>query len=469
MDAEPFPEDPSHRSPSPKNLDGDMTLPRFVTGSTMHHVLVMTGTGTAGLIAIFIVDLVSLLYISWLHDPALTAGVGLATVVMFLMVSINVGLMIPIGALVSRALGARQHEEARRLATSGSLLMAGIAAAVSLITLPFLPTILNLIGASEQTLPVAQSFLWIALPTNMLMAFGMAFSAVLRAAGDAKRSMYATLSVAIVTVFLDPVLIFGLGLKADGAALTISIARVFYLYISLRYVVRHHSLLMKPKLKDVLADMRPFFAIAVPAILTNIAAPVSNAFFTSIMARFGDEAIAASAIIDRVTPVAFAGLFALAGAIGPVMGQNWGAQRYDRMRQTLKDALVFTVVYVGGVWLALFLLQTQITVAFNATGLTADLVQFFCQLSGFIWFFVALVFVANSSFNNLGYPLLSTFFNWGRATLGMIPFAYYGAEIAGPRGALIGIGTGSVAFGIAAIITAFWTIRRLRGQAVPAM
>jgi len=95
--------------------------PVFVQGSTMRHVLVMTGTGAAGLIAIFVVDLVSLLYISWLNDPSMTAGVGLATVVMFFTVSINVGLMIPIGALVSRALGARQPEDARRLATSGSV------------------------------------------------------------------------------------------------------------------------------------------------------------------------------------------------------------------------------------------------------------------------------------------------------------------------------------------------------------
>ncbi len=72
----------------------------------------MTGTGAAGLIAIFLVDLVSLLYISWLKDPSLTAGVGIATVVMFLTVSINVGLMIPIGALVSRALGARDRQRA---------------------------------------------------------------------------------------------------------------------------------------------------------------------------------------------------------------------------------------------------------------------------------------------------------------------------------------------------------------------
>ncbi|HLM39844.1 MAG TPA: MATE family efflux transporter, partial [Microvirga sp.] len=106
-----------------KEAEEQAATPRFVTGSPMRHVLVMTGTATAGLIAIFVVDLVSLLYISWLRDPSLTAGVGLATVLMFLTVSINVGLMIPIGALVSRALGARRRDDARRLATSGCLLM----------------------------------------------------------------------------------------------------------------------------------------------------------------------------------------------------------------------------------------------------------------------------------------------------------------------------------------------------------
>ncbi|SCY88819.1 MATE family efflux transporter [Microvirga guangxiensis] len=441
--------------------------PVFVQGSTMRHVLVMTATGGAGLIAIFIVDLVSLLYISWLNDPSMTAGVGIATVVMFFSVSINVGLMIPIGALVSRAMGARLYDDARRLATSGSIIMTAIGLGVSLIALPFLPLILGAMGASGRTYQIAHSFLWIALPTNALMAGGMAFSTILRAAGDAKRSMYATLSVAVVTVLLDPVLIFALDLKSDGAAITINIARVAYLYVGYLYVTRAHKLLAKPSLKSILRDARPFFAIAVPAILTNLAAPAANAFFTGIMAQFGDEAIAASAIIDRVVPVSFAGVFALAGAIGPVLGQNWGARRYDRMKQTLKDSLTFMILYILGVWLLLFLLQTPIVIAFNAPPLTAELVRFFCQLSGPIWLFVSLVFVANASFNNLGYPLLSTFFNWGRATLGMIPFAYYGAQIGGPKGALLGIGAGSIVFGIAAIITAFWTIRRLERQAVP--
>jgi putative MATE family efflux protein len=454
-------------SPSTEELGRKADTPRFVVGSTMRHVLVMTGTGAAGLVAIFIVDLVSLLYISWLDDPSMTAGVGLATVVMFFTISINVGLMIPIGALVSRALGARRPDDARRLATSCSILMTLIAAAVSVIVLLMLPVILKALGGHDRTYDVALSFLWIALPTNSVMALGMGLSTVLRAAGDAKRSMYATLSVAIVTVALDPILIFGLDLQSDGAAITISIARFVMAYVSFRYVTRVHNLLAVPSWSGLLRDARPFLAIAIPAILTNIAAPAANAFFTGVVARFGDEIIAASAIIDRVTPVAFAGLFALAAAIGPVLGQNWGAQRYDRMKQILKDALTVTVVYVGCVWVILFLVQVPLTRAFNAPEQTAQLVQFFCQLSGFIWLFIGLVLVSNASFNNLGYPLLSTFFNWGRATLGMIPFAYFGAQMAGPKGALVGIGLGSVAFGIAAIITAFWTIRRLERQAVP--
>lgn len=451
-----------------KAPDQSTEPPRFVTGSTMRHVLVMTGSGTAGLIAIFIVDLVSLLYISWLQDPSLTAGVGLATVILFFTISLNVGLMIPIGALVSRALGARRREDARRLATTCTIIMAMLAAAVSAILLPLLPFILNLLGASEEATGVAHQFLWIVLPTNTVMALGMALSTVLRAAGDAKRSMYATLSVAAVTVVLDPILIFGFGLNAYGAAISINVARLVYFAFAYGYVTRVHGLWTRVNLSDIAADARPFFKIAVPAILTNIAAPASNAFFTGIMAQFGDYAIAACAIIDRVIPVAFAGLFALAGAIGPVLGQNWGAQRFDRMRQTLKDSVTFTVVYVGIVWLLLVLLRQPLTYAFNATDLTAELVQYFCLLSGFIWLFIGLVFLANASFNNLGYPLLSTFFNWGRVIFGMIPFAYLGAEMGGPKGAIIGMGAGSIAFGIAAIVTAFWTISRLERQATPA-
>src|SRR3954462_5219997 len=138
----------------------------------MRHVAVMSATGSVGLVAVFAVDLLSLLYISWLGDPRLTAGVGLATIVLFFATSINVGLMIAVGALVSRALGAGERETARRLAASASAHMVLAALAVSLVLLPLLPGLLELLGATPASRPVALRFLWITLPSNLLMALG---------------------------------------------------------------------------------------------------------------------------------------------------------------------------------------------------------------------------------------------------------------------------------------------------------
>jgi putative MATE family efflux protein len=439
--------------------------PRFVTGSTMRHVLVMTATGSVGLIAIFVVDLLSLLYISWLGDPRLTAGVGLATIVMFITVSINVGLMIAVGALVSRALGAGERDRARRLATSCCLHMTAVGAGVSLAFLPLLPPVLRFLGASDETLPVALTFLSIALPSNILMAAGMGLSTVLRAVGDAERSMYVTLAAAIATAILDPLFIFGLGLGVAGAATAVVLSRIISFGLALHFAKRVHDLLARPNLRDVLSDARPMYAIALPAVLTNVAPPLANGIFASIIARYGDQAIAATAIIDRLVPVAFGGLFALSGAVGPILGQNWGAGRYERMRQTLKDSVLFMGVYVLVVWALLVALQTPLTLLFHAEGLTAELVRFFCLISGFMWFFIGLLFVANAAFNNLGFPLLSTGFNWARATLGIVPFAFLGAYLGGAQGAVIGLAAGSIPFGIAAIVTAFWTIGKLeRGR-----
>lgn len=441
-------------------------LPRFVTGSTMRHVTVMTATGSVGLIAIFFVDLLSLVYISWLGDSRLTAAVGLATIVLFIATSINVGLMIAIGALVSRALGAHDRAMARRLGGTTTTLMALASILVAVILLPSAPSLLTLMGASGETLAVAERFLWITLPSNLVMAIGMGLSGVLRAVGDAARAMYVTLAGAVVTVALDPILIFGFGLGTDGAAIATVVSRCLFAVVGLHGAAKIHDLVARPRLDHLIADFRPMFAIAIPAVLTNVATPIAGAFFAGVLARFGEGAIAGVAIVDRIVPVAFGGLFALSGAIGPILGQNWGARRFARMRQALRDGILFLAAYVTLVWILLLALRWPIAQLFNATGLAAEIVTFFCVISGPTWFFIGLLFLANASFNNLGFPFLSTLFNWGRATVGTMPFALLGAYYGGAEGAFVGWGLGACLFGAGAIWAAFWTIRRLeRGSA----
>lgn len=437
-------------------------LPVFVTGSTMRHVIVMTATASIGLMAIFLVDFLSLLYVSWLGRPPATAGVGFATIVLFFTVSINIGLMIAVSALVARALGARDRARARQVAGSTLVLTAAVAIAATLLILPFLPWLLRLLGARGEAFDIALRFLWIALPSNVLMALGMGFSGVLRAVGDAKRAMYVTLAGGVVTAALDPLLIFTAGLGPDGAAVATLISRVIFMGVGFHGAVKIHNLVARPTLAQVRDDARLSLAIAGPAILTNIATPVANAFFASVMSQFGDKAIAASAIIDRLVPLAFGVLFALSGAIGPILGQNWGARRFDRMRGALTDAVIFTVVYVTTTSLILFLLRHQLVALFGVTGLAAELVIFFCLIAGPMWCFAGLLFVANAAFNNLGFPLYATLFSWGRATLGTMPMAAAGAWYGGAQGALLGAAAGTVLFGSAALAMAYRALNTLR-------
>ena len=437
----------------------------FVSGSTLRHVAVMTTTASVGLVAIFIVDFLSLLYVSRLGRPEATAGVGYATIVLYLMVSINVGLMIAVAALTARALGAGDREGARRMAGSTLTAMTVCGLIVSLLMLPLLPWLLPKLGAHGESLSVATSFLWITLPSNALMALGMGLSGILRAVGDAKRAMYVTLAGGIVTAGLDPLLIFGFKLGPDGAAWATVFSRIVFLVIGFRSVMGVHKMIARPSLAALRHDVGPTFGNAVPAILTNLANPIANACFFGIIARFGDKAIAASAIIDRLVPVAFGVLFALSGAIGPILAQNWGAQRYDRMRRALTDAVGFAAAYVAVAALLLALLRHQIAALFGTGGETAELVTFFCLIAGPMWLFVGALFVANAAFNNLGMPLYSTLFSWGRATLGTVPLAWLGAQYAGPKGALAGAALGAVLFGIVALVTAYRGISRLEGTA----
>jgi len=395
----------------------------FVSGSLMRHVAVMTGTGAVGLMAVFAVDLLSLLYVSWLGRPGATAGVGFATIVLYLMISINIGLMIAVAALTSRALGAGDRTGARRLAGSTLTLMAIAALLLSVVALPCLPWLLRLLGAQGEAYAVALSFLWIVLPSNVLMAVAMGFSSVLRAVGDARRAMFVTLGGGLVTAALDPLLIFSFGLGPDGAAWTIVISRVVMVAAGLHGAVKVHGIVARPSLPALRHDTGRTLAIAGPAILTNLSNPIANAVFASIFARFGDAAVAALAIMDRLVPVAFGVLFALTGAVGPILAQNWGADRFDRMRRGLTASAIFAIGCVVVSWMLLTLLRGPIAAAFGATGLTAELVMFFCLIAGPMWIFVGLLFVANAAFNNLGMPLLSTIFSWGRATLGTMPLA----------------------------------------------
>jgi putative MATE family efflux protein len=434
---------------------------KFVSGSTMRHVIVMTATGSVGLIAIFVVDALNLFYISLLGVQELAAAIGFASTILFFTVSISIGLTIAAGALVSRAIGQGSHDEAARMGGASLVFTGVLQLIIVLCTWPFLHALTALLGARGETLELATEFLRIVVPSSPIVALGMATTGIIRGVGDARRAMFVTLSAGLATAVLDPLLIFGFGLGLDGAAISTVLSRTIMLAVGLHGAHVVHHLIHLPNRARLLAALRPFLGIAVPAVLTQVATPVGNAYVTAEIARFGDDAVAGWAIIGRILPVAFGAIFALAGAVGPIIGQNYGARRYERLYMTLRDSLIFMLVYVVSVWALLALFHNGIASIFGARDEARSLIAFFCLFAAGSFLFNGALFVANAAFNNLGFAAYATFFNWGRSTLGIIPFVWVGAHLYGATGVIAGWGLGAVVFGLAAIVVGFRVVRKL--------
>lgn len=434
---------------------------KFVTGSTMRHVVVMTSTGSIGLMAIFLVDFLNLFYISLLGEQQLAAAIGYAGSVLAFTIAIGIGMTIAATALIARALGAGNRDEAREMSAAALVFITLVSLLVVLGLWPLIPLALDGLGARGHTKEIATGFLRIVVPSLPLLGLGMLLSGILRAVGDARRAMYVTLAGGAASAVLDPLFIFGFDLGVTGAAIATVLSRFVLVGVGFYGAVRVHDMIGRLRPAGLRRDIRAMSAIAVPAVLTNIATPFGNAYLTATIARFGDDAVAGWAIIGRIVPVAFGTIFALSGAVGPIISQNFGAGRADRVRQTLNNALVFTLLYALAVWILLFLLRHQIVGIFNARADAAELVRFFCAFVAGSFLFTGALFVANAAFNNLGFPAYSTMFNWGRATIGTIPFVWYGAAQFGASGALAGWAVGGIVFGIGAATMAFRLTGRL--------
>ncbi|MBT9463480.1 MATE family efflux transporter [Hydrogenophaga sp.] len=438
--------------------------PTFVTGSTLRHVINMTATGSIGLAAVFFVDVLNLFYIAQLGQKELAAAVGYAGTLLFFLTSLAIGLSIAATALASRALGRGEREQAKLIAGASLVLMALFMGGAVLLVFPWLAELLALLGATGDTASLALRFTRWVLPSAVPLGLGMCLAALLRSLGDARRAMFVTLGAGAVSAVLDPLLILVVGWGLDGAAVATVLARCSMVVIGVQ-ALRVHGLFAWPSAPVLRGSLKPFLAIGVPAVLTQVATPVGNAFVTAAIAPFGDNAVAGWAVIVRLIPVAFVALFALSGSVGPILGQNLGARRFDRLRSTVRDSLKVTLVYVLVVWLLMAVGSGFIADAFGAEGEARELIVFFCVFVAGSFFFNGALFVANAAFNNLGFAFYSTALNWGRATLGVAPFIWIGAQWFGARGVLAGYGLGVVVFGLMGVWLSRRVLRRLEREA----
>ena len=230
---------------------------KFLTGNLFRHVTVMSLTASLGLMMVFVVDFVDMIFISMLGKAELAAAVGYAGAILFFTTSFGIGMAIAAGAMVARALGAGDRERAVHTATIALIygfVFGGIFAAVVWLNLG---TLAGLVGAEGDTLALAVHYLAIIVPSLPLLIVGMIGGAILRAHGEAQKAMMATIVGGLVNAVLDPILIFGLGLELTGAALASVAARFAIAFVALRPILKLHAGTPRPTRAQFFDDLKP--------------------------------------------------------------------------------------------------------------------------------------------------------------------------------------------------------------------
>lgn len=438
---------------------------RFTEGATLRHVVVMTLAGAIGLTFMFLIDAATLFWVSRLGEERLVAAVGFAWTVIFFMISTGLGLAVAATALVSRALGEGDMAAARTATTASLVLTFAVQGLVCLLVVLLRDPLLALAGAEGETAALASRFLLIATPAAPLMALGMTGSSALRAAGDAWRSMSVTFAAGLMAMLLDPLFIQVLDFRLDGAAWVMVAARGSSGLLAIWYLWRVHRLIAPVRVQAVIDFARPLFAIALPAGLTQLSTPFGNYLLTMLIAVHGDGAVAGWAVVTRMTVLAFGGIFSLSGAIGGILGQNFGAGLMARVRSTFRDALAFCAVYTAVAWAVLYVLHGPIITVFRLGPEGAEVVTAFVGIAAGGFVFTGALSVANAAFNTLDRPLWSTGFNWTRDALAMLPLAWAMSSAFGAPGVVYGQALSGVLVGGAATIAGWRFVQRLQPRA----
>lgn len=451
---------------SPKK---DMTA-----GAVLGHLLRLSVPMTWGILMVVSFQLVDTFYVSLLGTRAL-AALSFTFPVTFMIFSFIMGFSIAMSSVVSRLIGEGRQEDVRRITTHGLMLVMTVTVCVSLILLAFIRPLFRVMGAGEEMLPLILDYMHIWFAGAVFLALPMVGNAAIRAGGDALVPAVIMTVVAVVNILLDPVLIFGLfgfpRLELQGAALATVISNILALLAGLYVLgIRYKMLCARSVLafKTMGDSVRRLLFIALPAGLTGTIQPLVNALIIALLARNGAEAVAAYGIVSRLEAFAFVILMGLAVGMGPVIGQNWGAEKYGRVNETLRLAMRFTAGWSVLIAVLFGLFARPIAGLFSEDTAVIDYAALFFWIVPFSYAFSNLVNGWSSAFNAMGMPHRSFLMTVTKMLVMMIPGIYIGNALGGVSGIFIAMAAVNVIAGTAFHIWSWKTcLAHEKGAASP--
>ena len=398
----------------------------FSTGSIKKHIFSLAIPMIAAMLINALYSIVDRIYIGHIAGDGQLAltGIGLCFPITMLVTAFAYLIGNGGGPLVSIALGEENKEKAEKILGNSITTLVILGIVVMVVCLAIKKPILYLFGASDSTYPYANQYITIYILGTLAVMLTLGMNPFINAQGYAKTGMMTVCIGAIVNIVLDPIFIFGFHLGIRGAAIATILAQLVSALWVIRFLTGKKAAIRikKENLKLDGAIVKSICALGFASFIMNLTESALSAVFNASLRDFGgDLYVTVMTVITSVSQVIFMPLAGFAQGATPVIGYNYGAKQFDRVKQGFRFMLLVTGIYAVTSWLLTMLCPQLLVRVFNSdeTLIAAAVPMFRIYFS--MNFIMCLQMCSQNTFVAVGDAKKATFFAIFRKLILLIP------------------------------------------------
>lgn len=426
---------------------------RLTQGSVGRQLYSMTLPMLIGITTMMAQAFIDTYFLGMVGDRAL-AAYSFGFPILMIVTSVAIGLGAGTSSVVARAIGADNHERAKRLTTDSLILSFLVIGTVSIVGVLTIDPLFRALGVPEDMLPTMRVFMTILYGGVPFVVVGMVGMASMRATGDTVLPGKLMIGGAILNVIIDPILIFGLGpfpeMGLNGAA-TAGLTARFTIFVVTVYFLRYRLDMIsfdRPARYELVSSWRDILHVGIPAAGTNVIVPVGAALVTAMIARYGPEAVAGFGVASRIESMVLVIYYAMSSIIGPFVGQNLAAGKEDRIQQSLKICAGFCMLSGLAIAVLLALGSGILPGLFSDNPEVTDVTRLFLWIAPIGYGAYGIVMVMNAAFNGLGNPMPGVVISVTRILALYVPLAFLGKALFGVVGIFAAYTLANIASGV---------------------
>jgi len=437
---------------------------RLAQGPVAPHLKSLTIPMIWGIAAIMSLNIVDTWFVAQLSESHL-AAISFTFPVTMILISLGIGLMAGTASVLSRVIGRGDMHLVRRMTTDATTLATALSIVVTVIGLVSMEPLFRAMGADDTLLPLIVDYMSVWYLGFVFFLVPMVGFGAIRATGDSKLQRNIMVGVALLNLILDPLLIFGLAglprLEMEGAALASVISRAMSLFAGYWALHQKKRLLTftLPTVAEFWQSNRGVLHVGLPAAGTNMIIPLAAAIIVAMVATFGSDAVAGYGAATRIEQITLVVFYAMSSMIGPFVGQNLGAGKFDRIELAMSLCWKFCLWCGGGLAVVLILIGPALVGFFGAGEAVNQVGRAYLWIVPLSFGLNGAVMVINAAFNGLGKPMPAVAISLTRMFVLTVPLAYCGSLVWGVEGIFAGV---AIANSISGILAWVWFKRILK-------